>query len=55
MTKRPFVPPELIRHLEEIFPDTCGEPHMTEKDLYIRMGSAMVVRVLRDIYDTQET
>ncbi len=45
-SKFPYVDPALVRVLETAYPDRCPDPKWSERDIWIKVGNAQVVRFL---------
>lgn len=52
--KPPAIDRKLVEYLEQVFPDKCPDPQFSEKEVWIAVGSAQVVRHLRFILEEQE-
>lgn len=50
----PFIDLELIKYLEEVYPDKCPDLNMEEKLIWFTAGQVSVVRHLKDQYNLQE-
>ena len=50
----PFIDPELVKYLEELYPDKCPDLSMEEKLIWFTAGQVSVVRHLKDQYNLQE-
>jgi hypothetical protein len=48
-----YVPKELLEHLEKQFPDKCPAPDATDREVWMAVGAASVVRSLRSILNRQ--
>lgn len=48
-----YVPKELLEHLEKVFPDKCPKLSMSDREVWIAVGAATVVRSLRSMYQKQ--
>ena len=49
----PAINPLLIKELERRFPDRCPDPAMTDREVWMAVGAAQVVRVLRQAMERQ--
>jgi len=49
--KLPTPSPALVRALEELYPDRCPDPSTSDRDIWIAVGAAQVVRLLRHKLD----
>jgi hypothetical protein len=49
----PFVPKELIEHLEEIIPDCVPSFEESEREIFAHVGAVNVIRMLRMQYEAQ--
>lgn len=50
----PVIDPEIIKYLEELYPDKAPDLSMEEKLIWFSAGQVSVVRHLRDQYNLQE-
>ena len=50
----PAIEPEIIKYLEELYPDKAPDLSMEEKLIWFTAGQVSVVRHLRDQYNLQE-
>ena len=50
----PVIEPEIIKYLEELYPDKAPDLSMEEKLIWFSAGQVSVVRHLRDQYNLQE-
>ena len=50
----PFIPEELIKYLDEVYPDKAPDISMEEKLIWFTAGQVAVVRHLKDQYQLQE-
>ena len=46
-TQKPLASQALIDHLDSIFPDRCPDHHLTDRQVWMAAGSALVVRKLK--------
>lgn len=51
----PGVSTELIERLEETFPDRCPAPTATDREVWMAVGAAAVVRKLKHVHQIQHT
>jgi hypothetical protein len=49
-----FIEPDIIKYLEEVYPDRCPDLSMEEKLIWFTAGQVSVVRHLKDQYNLQE-
>lgn len=49
-----YIDPEIIKYLEELYPDKSPDLSMEEKLIWFSAGQVSVVRHLRDQYNLQE-
>ena len=49
-----YIDPEIIKYLEELYPDKAPDLSMGEKLIWFSAGQVSVVRHLRDQYNLQE-
>ena len=50
----PVIEPEIIKYLEELYPDKAPDLSMEEKLIWFSAGQVSVVRHLKDQYNLQE-
>lgn len=50
----PYIDPDIIKYLEEMYPDQCPDISMEEKQIWFSSGQVSVVRHLKDQYNIQE-
>lgn len=51
---KPFLEPELLTYLDELYPDKAPDLTMDEKTIWYRAGQVSVIRHLKDQYSLQE-
>ena len=51
---KPFIDPDIIKYLEEGYPDRCPDLIMEEKLIWFTAGQVSVVRHLKDQFNLQE-
>ncbi len=49
----PYIPKELIEHLEDVIPDCVPRLEDSEREIFHRTGAVHLVRMLRMQYDAQ--
>lgn len=49
----PLIPQELIRALEQLYPDRCPTMEMTDREVWFNAGRAAVVKKLRLEHERQ--
>lgn len=49
-----YIDPEIIKYLEELYPDKSPDLSMEEKLIWFSAGQVSVVRHLKDQYNLQE-
>jgi hypothetical protein len=49
-----FIDPDIIKYLEEVYPDRCPDLSMEEKLIWFTAGQVSVVRHLKDQFNLQE-
>lgn len=54
MQQFPFVPPELVRALQEAFPDRVPELADSDREVWVKVGHQKVVRFLAKKVEEQE-
>jgi len=50
----PYIDPEIIKYLDELYPDRAPDLSMEEKLIWFAAGQVSVVRHLKDQYSLQE-
>ena len=50
----PFIPEDIIKYLEEVYPDKAPDISMEEKQIWFNAGQVAVVRHLKDQFRLQE-
>ena len=50
----PVIDPEIIKYLDELYPDKAPDLSMEEKLIWFSAGQVSVVRHLKDQYNLQE-
>lgn len=50
----PYIDLDIIKYLEELYPDKCPDLSMEEKLIWFSAGQVSVVRHLKDQYNLQE-
>jgi hypothetical protein len=50
----PYIDPEIIAYLEELYPDKCPDLSMEEKLIWFTAGQVSVVRHLKEQFKLQE-
>lgn len=50
----PYVDPDIIKYLDELYPDKAPDLSMEEKLIWFSAGQVSVVRHLKDQYSLQE-
>lgn len=51
--KTPLVDDHLIAYLENMFPDRCPSPSLTDREVWMNVGKVAVVQHLRRIHKEQ--
>jgi len=51
----PPVSPQLVERLSKVFPDQCPEPAYSDREIWMAVGRAQVVRKLRQVSAEQHT
>lgn len=49
----PNIPQDLMKALEERFPERCPNPKNTEREIWIEVGKRELVRFLKSQFDSQ--
>ena len=50
----PHIPEEIVKYLEEVYPDRAPDISMEEKQIWFTAGQVAVVRHLKDQFNLQE-
>ena len=50
----PHIPEEIVKYLEEVYPDRAPDISMEEKLIWFSAGQVAVVRHLKDQFNLQE-
>tara|TARA_R100001530_G_scaffold57252_1_gene41669 strand:+ start:992 stop:1165 length:174 start_codon:yes stop_codon:yes gene_type:complete len=50
----PHIPEEIVKYLEEVYPDRAPDISMEEKLIWFTAGQVAVVRHLKDQFNLQE-
>ena len=53
MIKKPRISEEVIKYLDELFPDKCPNLEDNEKQVWFKSGQASVVKHLKQLLDDQ--
>ena len=53
MEKLPYVDEPLLDWLEQIYPDKCPEPNMSDREIWMARGAVTVIRNLRRLHEEQ--
>jgi hypothetical protein len=51
----PYVPPELVAHLDSAFPDRCPTMDMSEREIWAAAGARRVIERMRRMVLAQKT
>ena len=51
--KFPFVEEGLLEYLKKVFPDRCPRLNQTDREIWVDVGAAKVIRHLSDIHTQQ--
>jgi hypothetical protein len=51
--QEPLITKDLLEYLERIYPDKCPEPATPEREIWIAVGRATLVRHLRRLFIKQ--
>ncbi|WP_018868286.1 MULTISPECIES: hypothetical protein [unclassified Thioalkalivibrio] len=49
----PPIPEPLLEALKSRFKDTCPNPHMTDREIWMAVGQQQVIRFLDSVYKEQ--
>lgn len=53
MEKLPVIPEDLLKALDERFPERCPEPSWSEREIWMRVGERNVIRFLKRVFSEQ--
>ena len=53
-SKPPVIDRRLIEYLEALYPDRCPDPGLSDREIWMAVGAAQVVRHLRHILEESE-
>lgn len=54
MDKLPYIDEPTVAWLEQVYPDRCPEPNLTDREVWMARGAVGVVRKLRDLVEQQK-
>lgn len=50
----PPVDEALIKKLDEVYPESCPDPALSDREIWMAVGTRQVVRMLRAVYLEQQ-
>ena len=50
----PPIDEALIKKLDEVYPESCADPALSEREIWMAVGCRQVVRMLRAVYLEQQ-
>jgi hypothetical protein len=50
----PPIEEALIKKLDEVYPESCADPALSEREIWMAVGARQVVRMLRAVYLEQQ-
>lgn len=54
MKRTPTPSEALVRDLEQRFPDRCPDPKQSDREIWMAVGAAKVVRYLRSVLEDRQ-
>ncbi len=52
--ENPPIDPRLVEWLERVFPDKCPDPKDSDREIWMDVGRALLIRMLRTKLNVQE-
>lgn len=49
----PHIPEDLLKHLENAYPERCAELSWSEREIFVKAGQRQLVNFLRRTYEKQ--
>jgi hypothetical protein len=50
----PPIDEALLKRLDEVYPESCPDPAVSEREIWMAVGARQVVRMLRAVYLEQQ-
>ena len=50
----PPIDEALLKQLDEVYPEACPDPSLSDRDIWMAVGARQVVRMLRAVYLEQQ-
>ena len=50
----PPIEEALVKKLDEVYPESCADPALSEREIWMAVGARQVVRMLRAVYLEQQ-
>ena len=50
----PPIDEALLKQLDEVYPEACPDPSLSDRDIWMAVGARSVVRMLRAVYLEQQ-
>ena len=50
----PPIDEALIKKLDEVYPESCADPALSDREIWMAVGTRQVVRMLRAVYLEQQ-
>ena len=50
----PPIDEALVKKLDEVYPESCPDPAVSEREIWMAVGARQVVRMLRAVYLEQQ-
>lgn len=50
----PPIDEALIKKLDEVYPESCPDPALSDREIWMAVGTRQVVRMLRAVYLEQQ-
>jgi len=50
----PPIDEALVKKLDEVYPESCPDPSLSEREIWMAVGARQVVRMLRAVYLEQQ-
>lgn len=51
----PPIDEALVKKLDEVYPESCPDPAVSEREIWMAVGARQVVRMLRAVYLEQQS
>jgi hypothetical protein len=50
----PPIDEALLKKLDEVYPESCADPALSDREIWMAVGTRQVVRMLRAVYLEQQ-